>query len=202
MKQVNAITQVSKALANQAPVVNNYSLNGDEVAGIRDWAKLSEDQRKASNFLVDLLYANGKKPHHFVALNEKEDKQGIAFQKQVCGFIVEGYSVSEGKPKDHLVKLYNADPKTLSTDQQIEQTVLRRKVAKDYNNLKQALATRIAKGNTTGKKAPASQLVMALREIKSAIDRLEKLDEGYTNMPNDIKALKALNILTQVKDTK
>lgn len=206
MKQVktavSALSQVSKALANVEPINNVYSLNGDEIAGIKDWARLSEDQRTASSFLVDLLYANGKKPHHFVSLTEKDDKQGIAFQKQVCAFIVEGYTVSKGKSKDHLVKLYNADPKTLSTDQQIEQTVLRRKVGKDYNNLKQGLATRIAKGDQTGKKAPASQLVMALREVKSAIGRLEKLDEGYTNMPNDIKALKALNILTCVKDSK
>lgn len=199
---VSAITQVSKALANTEPVNNAYSLNGDEIAGIKDWARLSEDQRTASSFLVDLLYANGKKPHHFVPLTEKDDKQGIAFQKQVCAFIVEGYTVSKGKAKDHLVKLYNADPKTLSTDQQIEQTVLRRKVGKDYNNLKGALKTRIAKGDQVGKKPAASQLVMALREVKSAIGRLEKLDEGYTNMASDIKALKALNILTCVKDSK
>ena len=33
-------------------------------------------------------------------------------------------------------------------------------------------------------------------------DRLEKVKEGYTNMPDDVKALKSLKILTSVKDTK
>lgn len=191
---VSAITQVTKALANTEPVSNAYSLTSDEILSIKEWAGLSDKQRKASNFLVDLLYANGKKPHHFVAFTEKEDKQGIAFQKQVCAFIVEGYG-----DKD-LVKLYNANPDSLSTADVIRQKVLKEQVRKDYNNLKQALATRIERGNTQGKKAPASPLVMALREIKSAISRLEDVKEGYSNMPNDIKALKALNILTSVKD--
>ena len=196
MKQVNAITQVSKALANTEPVNNPYALSSGEIDGIKDWAKLSADQRKASNFLVDTLYANGKKPHHFVAFTEKEDKQGISFRDQVCAFIVEGYG-----DKD-MVKLYHANPDSLKTSDIITAKVLRETVRKDYNNLKQALATRIERGNTQGKKAPASPLVMALREIKSAIDRLEKVKEGYTNMPDDVKALKALKILSSVKDTK
>lgn len=193
MKQVNAITQVTKALANQAPIDNPYAMNSQEKAGVMEWAKLSDEQRKASNFLIDLLYANGKKPHHFVAFNEKEDKQGILFRDMVCGFIVEGYG-----DKD-MVKLYNADPKTLKTADIITAKVLRETVRKDYNNLKSALANRIAKGDKTSKATPATPLQMALKEIKSAIARLEKVKEGYTNMPQDIKALKTLNILTQVK---
>lgn len=193
MKQVSAITQVSKALANQAPIDNPYALNSQERAGVMEWAKLSDEQRKASNFLIDLLYANGKKPHHFVAFNEKDDKQGISFRDMVCGFIVEGYG-----DKD-MVKLYNADPKTLKTADIITAKVLRETVRKDYNNLKSALANRIAKGDKTSKATPATPLQMALKEIKSAIARLEKVKEGYTNMPDDVKALKALKILTQVK---
>lgn len=193
MKQVNAITQVSKALANQAPVDNPYAITSQEKAGIMDWAKLSSDQRKASNFLVDLLYANGKKPHHFVAFTEKEDKQGCSFRDMVCGFIVEGYG-----DKD-MVKLYHANPDSLKTADIITAKVLRETVRKDYNNLKQALATRIAKGDKQGKATPATPLQMALKEIKSAIARLEKVKEGYASMPDDVKALKALKILTQVK---
>jgi hypothetical protein len=193
MKQVNAITQVTKALANTEPVNNPYAMNSQERAGVMEWAKLSDEQRKASNFLIDLLYANGKKPHHFVAFNEKEDKQGISFRDMVCGFIVEGYG-----DKD-MVKLYNADPKTLKTADIITAKVLRETVRKDYNNLKSALANRIAKGDKTSKATPATPLQMAVKEIKSAIARLEKVKEGYTNMPQDIKALKTLNILTQVK---
>jgi len=193
MKQVNAITQVAKSLANTEPVNNPYAMNSQERAGVMEWAKLSDEQRKASNFLIDLLYANGKKPHHFVAFNEKEDKQGISFRDMVCGFIVEGYG-----DKD-MVKLYNADPKTLKTADIITAKVLRETVRKDYNNLKSALANRIAKGDKTSKATPATPLQMALKEIKSAIARLEKVKEGYTNMPDDVKALKALKILTQVK---
>ena len=203
MKQVksavSAISQVSKSLANTEPVENVYSFTSDEITGIKDWARLSEDQRTASSFLVDLLYANGKRPFHFVAMNEKEDKQGIAFQKQLCSFIVQGYSVSKGKDKDYLVKLYNADPKTLSTDQQIDQTVLRRKVTKDYNNLKQSLATRIAKGDQTGKKPAAAKAILALRAVKQAIKYLEENKSGYAGMPEDIKALKGLVVLKVLK---
>ncbi len=193
MKQVNAITQVSRALANQAPVDNPYALDYDEKQGLMKWAGLSEEQRKAGNFIVDLLYANGKRPHHFVAFNESEDKQGASFRDMVCGFILEGY----GDPA--LVKLYSADSKTLKTAQVIEQKVLRDKVRKDYNNLKSALQRRIDQGDNKAKKAPASPLVMAMRDVKSAIERLSKVKEGYTNMADDIKALKALKILTQVK---
>ena len=193
MNQVNAIDQVSKSLANTKPVNNPYALSSGEVDGIKDWAKLSDEQRKASNFLVDLLYANGKKPHHFVAFNEKEDKQGISFRDQVCSFIVEGYGDKA------MTKLYHANPDSLKTSDIITAKVLRDTVRKDYNNLKSALANRIKKGDKTSKAIPSSPLQMALKEIKSAIARLEKVKEGYSNMPSDIKVLKALNILTQVK---
>ena len=193
MKSVSAITQVSKALANQAPVDSPYVITSQEKLGLMEWAGLSEQQRKAGNFIVDLLYANGKRPHHFVAFNESEDKQGISFRDMVCGFILEGY----GDPA--LVKLYSADPKTLKTAQVIEQKVLRDKVRKDYNNLKSALQRRVDQGDNKAKKAPASPLVMALRDVKSAIKRLSDIKEGYSGMPDDVKALKALKILTQVK---
>lgn len=196
MKQVSAITQVSKALANQAPIDNPYAITSQEKAGLMEWAKLSDEQRKASNFLIDLLYSNGKKPHHFVAFNEKEDKQGISFRDMVCSFIVEGYG-----DKD-MVKLYHANPDSLKTADIITAKVLRDTVRKDYNNLKSALATRIAKGDKTTKAKAASQLVMALRDVKSAIKRLGDIKEGYSGMPEDVKALKALKILTSVKDTK
>lgn len=193
MKQVNAITQVSKALANQTPIANPYVLNSEVISCIEEWSGLLDKASKAGEKLVDILRTNGVKPHHFVAFNEKEDKQGMSFRDNVFHHIVLGWHDKVAE------KLVFADPKTLKASEQAQQIVLRDKARKTYNNLKSALQRSLDNANKVGKKAPASPLQMALKEIKSAIARLEKVKEGYASMPNDIKALKALNILTCVK---
>ena len=194
MKKVNTTGVVS--LANVTPTNNPYSFNSDEIAGLRTWAGLSNAERTASNFLVDLLYANGKKPHHFVAFNESEDKQGVTFREFVCKTIVEGYGDT------NLMKLWLSDSKVLKTADVIAQKSLREVVRKDYNNLKTALTTRIKQGDNTTKSKPATKDILALRAIKQAIKYLEEVKQGYEGMPEDVKALKALKINSKVMDVK
>jgi hypothetical protein len=194
MKKVNSNGVVS--LANVDVINNPYALNSNEVLSLKKWAGLSEEQRKASNFLVDMLYANGKKPHHFVAFNEAEDKQGISFRDFVCKTIVEGYG------DESLMKLWVSDTKVLKTSDVVAQKSLREIVRKDYNNLKTALTTRIKQGDNAVKAKPATKDVLALRAIKQAIKYLEEVKQGYEGMPEDVKALKALKINFKVIDKK
>lgn len=196
MKQVNAITQVTKALANQAPVANPYSLNSEVINCIQEFSGLVDKAGKAGEKLVDILRANGIKPHHFVAFNETEDKQGASFRDNVFHNIVIGWGDKVAE------KLVFADPKTLKESDKAIQKVLRDKARKVYNNLKSALQRSYDNAEKKAKATPATKPVLALRAIKQAIKYLEDVKEGYTNMPSDIKALKALNILTCVKDSK
>jgi hypothetical protein len=192
MKSVN--TNGVKSLANIDAIHNPYALNGDEIESLKNWAGLSKKEREASNFLVDALYANGKKPHHFVAFNEAEDKQGISFRDHVCKTIVEGYNDAS------LMKLWVSDAKVLKTSDVVAQKGLREVVRKDYNNLKGALTTRINQGDKATKAKPATKDVLALRAIKQALTYLGEVKEGYEGMPEDIKALKALKINVKVID--
>lgn len=194
MKKVNSNGVTS--LANIDAISNPYVLNGDEVNSLKTWAGLSKKEREASNFLVDALYANGKKPHHFVAFNESEDKQGISFRDHVCKTIVEGYNDT------NLMKLWLSDAKVLKTSDVVAQKGLREVVRKDYNNLKGALTTRINQGDKPVKAKPATKDVLALRAIKQALTYLGEVKEGYEGMPEDIKALKALKINFKVIDKK
>lgn len=200
MKQVksavSALSQVSKSLANTEPVSNPYALNTDVINSIETWSGLSKKASEAGDRLVDVLVANKVKPSQFVAFNETEDKQGASFRDNVFLHIVKGWDDKVAE------KLVFADPKTLSVSEQAQQVVLRDFARKAYNNLKAQLTRRIEKGDQVSKKPAAAKVVLALRAIKQGIKYLEEVKEGYTNMPSDIKALKALNILTCVKDSK
>lgn len=199
MKQVkpalSALSQVSKSLANTEPVSNPYALNTEVINSIETWSGLVKKASEAGDRLVDVLVSNGIKPHHFVAFTEKDDKQGCSFRDNVFSHIVSGWSDKVAQ------KLVFADPKTLATSEQAQRTVLVRMAQKQYNNLKAQLTRRLENANAP-KASPASKMVMALRDVKSAIKRLSDIKEGYSGMPDDVKALKALKILTQVKDSK
>jgi hypothetical protein len=198
MKQVksavSAISQVSKSLANTKPVENHYSFGSDTIKLLEQWSFLNNAEGNAKALLIDDLYANGYKPHHFVDMKEKEDKQGVSFRDSILLHIVKGW-------KDPVAeKLYYADPKTLKVSELSLQTDIRNRARVAYNNMKESLKSRIAKGDQVSKKAPASQIQMAFKEIKSAIGRLSKdHKDSYVGIVDDVKALKSLKILTQVK---
>ena len=193
---VSAITQVSKSLANTEPVSNPYALNSEVINSIETWSGLVKQASEAGDRLVDVLVANKVKPSQFVAFNETEDKQGISFRDNVFACIVKGWN------DPIATKLVFADPKTLSKSDEAQQIVLRDMARKAYNNLKGQLIRRIEKGDKVGKSAPASKAILALRAVKQAIKYLGDVKEGYSGMPEDIKALKSLKILSSVRDTK
>ena len=195
MKQVktavSALSQVSKTLANTEPVSNPYALNTEVINSIETWSGLSKQASDAGNRLVDVLVSNQIKPHHFVAFNETEDKQGASFRDNVF----KGWNDKVAE------KLVFADPKTLSTSEQAQRIVLRDMARKAYNNLKAQLTSRLENADKA-KATPATKPVLALRSIKQAIKYLEQVKDGYSGMPEDVKALKALKIMSAVKDTK
>jgi len=187
-------SKATVSMANTKPVVNPFVLNTQEIERLEAWAKLSDEERKASNLLVDTLYSNGKKPDHFVAFNEKEDKQGMRFRDSVCEHIIKGYK------DDEAYKLYHADPKSLKVSQQAHASYVRETVRKDYNNLKQALVNRIKRGDKKGKNPAAKKDVLALRALKQALGYLAEVKDGYDGIADDIKIIKALKIHSKVMD--
>ena len=190
---VSALSQVSKSLANTEPVSNPYALNSDVINSIETWSGLVKQASEAGDRLVDVLIANKVKPSQFVAFNETEDKQGISFRDNVFTCIVKGWNDPVA------TKLVFADPKTLAKSDEAQQIVLRDMARKAYNNLKAQLTRRIENGDKVGKSAPASKTILAQRAVKQAIKYLEENKAGYAGMPEDIKALKSLKVLTQVK---
>ena len=197
MPKVTAVSQAVKSLANKEPVKNHYSMDSDTIGLLHTFSKSKKDNDNAKALLIDDLFAKGYKPYHFVDMRETEDKQGVMFRDAILGHIVDGWEDDDAK------KLYYADPKTLSQTQLALQAFHQNEARITYNNMKGALKTRCEKGDKKTKAKQASQMVMALREIKSAIKRLkDETKNPYAGIADDIKALQALKILAIVKDTK
>lgn len=198
--ELSALGQQVKAMVGE-PIPANpvLTVSKDEGALISALAGLKQSSNKKNQELCDKLYSNGKRSHHFVGKSEK-DKSLLAFRDTVCSFIIEGLD-------DDSKKLIRSNTDSLSKVQIATRKVLiEDAVDTTYNNIKKAmlsLETAKASGDSGTKKKPASQMVMALREILSAIDRLsEEKTNPYASIVDDIKALKALNIHKYVKDTK
>jgi len=198
--ELSALGQQVKAMVGE-PIPSNpvLTVSKDEGALISALAGLKQTSNKKNQELCDKLYSNGKRSHHFVGKSEK-DKSLLAFRDTVCGFIIEGLD-------DDSKKLIRSNPESLSKVQIATRKVLiEDAVDNTYSNIKkamQSLETAKASGSSGTKKKPAGQMVMALREILSAIDRLsEEKTNPYASIVDDIKALKALNIHKYVKDTK
>jgi hypothetical protein len=197
--ELSALGQQVKAMVGE-PIPANpvLTVSKDEGILISAFAGLKQTTNNKNRELCDMLYSNGKRSHHFVGKAEK-DKSLLAFRDKVCGFIIEGLD-------DESKKLIRSNPESLSKVQNATRKVLiEDAVDNTYNNLKKAMESlESAKASgTTGKKKPAGQMVMALREILSAMNRLsEETTNPYASIADDIKVLKALNIHKYVKDTK
>ena len=198
--ELSALGQQVKAMVGE-PIPANpvLTVSKDEGALISALAGLKQTSNKKNQELCDKLYYNGKRSHHFVGKSEK-DKSLLAFRDTVCGFIIEGLD-------DDSKKLIRSNPESLSKVQIATRKVLiEDSVDNTYSNIKkamQSLEVAKASGNTGGKKKAASQMVMALREVLSAMDRLsEEKTNPYAGIVDDLKVLKALNIHKYVKDTK
>jgi hypothetical protein len=206
-KQVAPVAPVISALGQQVkamigepiPVDPVLVVSKDEGILISAFAGLKQTTNNKNQELCDKLYSNGKRSHHFVGKLEK-DPQLAGFRNTVCEFIIEGLD-------DDSKKLIRSNTDSLSkTQNAVRQVLIETAVDNTYNNLKkamQSLEKAKASGTSGTKKKAAGDMVMALREILSAMDRLSnEKNNPYANIVDDIKALKALNIHKYVKDTK
>jgi hypothetical protein len=189
--------QVKSMLGEPIPANPVLTVSKDEGILISAFAGLKQTTNNKNRELCDLLYSNNKRSHHFVGKSEK-DKSLLAFRDTVCGFIIEGLD-------EDSKKLIRSNPESLSKVQIATRKVLiEDAVDNTYNNLKKAMESleNDKASGTTGKKKAASQMVMALREVLSAMDRMSKEKTNpYAGIVDDIKVLKSLNIHKYVKDT-
>ena len=196
---ISALGQQVKAMIGE-PIPANPVLvvSKDEGILISALAGLKQQSANKNQELCEMLWSNGKRSHHFVGKLEK-DKSLLAFRDTVCGFIIEGLD-------DDSKKLIRSNTDSLNkTTIAVRQVLIETAVDNTYSNIKkamQSLEEAKASGNTGGKKKPASQMVMALREVLSAMDRLsEEKTNPYAGIVDDLKVLKALNIHKYVKDS-
>jgi hypothetical protein len=189
---VNAIDNVAKSLANTKPVTNALSLSDSSKKLVVSYAKVFNDEDNTKALLTDSLFADGFRSYHIVGATD-EDKSLVALRNQIIQLIVSADPES--------AKLYNAEPKTLSTKMQAVQTVLKTKtVPTIIGNIKKALKTR--EDNLTkvgGKKKPATKEQMVLKSVKQAIKYLKECKNGYEGFSKDLEALSNLAVLKQVK---
>ena len=197
--ELSAIGQQVKAMIGE-PIPANpvLTVSKDEGKLISVFAGLKQASYKKNQELCDMLYSNGKRSHHFAGKLEK-DPELAGFRNTVCEFIIEGL-------EDDSKKLIRSNTDSLSKTQiAVRQVLIENAVDNTFSNLKKAMQTlekAKASGTSGTKKKAASQMVMALREVLSAMDRLSKEKTNpYASIVDDIKALKALNIHKYVKDS-
>jgi hypothetical protein len=175
------------------------ALNADESQHIVSWAGMADSERDSKNKLVDVFVANKRQPSHFVGFSKDEsDAHAIALRDSIVLNIIKGW-----KNNGDALKLFKADPASLDVKQQADQSFYKEKYQTDYYNFRKAFNTRFEKskaGATAGKKKPAKDDVQAKRLINQAINKLSGIKGGYAGMVEDIKALKALSIMTKVID--
>lgn len=172
------------------------ALQDAEITQLEVWSGLDNKAQKANNSLVELLYGNGRRDSDMAGFgNDETDPARIKFRDEICLHIITGW-----EDNSDALKLFKADPETLSVKAKADQSFYKEQYRTTYYNLRKALKAFTDKGGKKGKKKPAPDLVLALREINSALARLEKENKGYVGMVEDIKAIKALAILTKVID--
>lgn len=196
---VSALGQQVKAMIGE-PIPANPALTVSKAEGvlISTLSGLKQNSGNKNKELCDLLYSNGKRSHHFVGKLEK-DPQLAGFRNTVCEFIIDGLS-------DDAKKLIRSNTESLNeTQNAVRQVLIEDNVDNTYSNIKKAMQTlekAKASGTSGTKKKAASQMVMALREVLSAMDRMGKEKTNpYAGIVDDIKVLKSLNIHKYVKDS-
>lgn len=198
--ELSALGQQVKAMVGEPiPADPVLTVSKDEGKLIIAFAGLKQASYKKNQELCDLLYSNGKRSHHFVGKLEK-DPQLAGFRNTVCEFIIEGLD-------DDSKKLIRSNTESLSkTQNAVRQVLIETAVDNTFSNLKKAMQTlekAKASGTSGTKKKAASQMVMALREVLSAMGRMsDEKTNPYAGIVDDIKVLKSLNIHKYVKDTK
>lgn len=190
--QVNAIDNVVKSLANTQPVKSSVALGETSKSLIPQYALHYKDAENCKSLLVDSLFADGIRSFHIVGAND-EDKSLVQLRHQIIQLII------SADKED--AKLYNAEPKTLSLSMQATQTVLKTKtIPTIIGNIKKALKLReVNSTKTTGKAKPKTPQQMVKHYVKQAIEKLQKMENGYEGFTKDLETLKSLSVLKQVK---
>ena len=195
---ISALGQQVKAMVGEPiPADPVLTVSKDEGKLIIAFAGLKQASYKKNQELCDMLYSNGKRSHHFVGKLEK-DPQLSGFRNTVCEFIIEGLD-------DDSKKLIRSNTESLSkTQNAVRQVLIETAVDNTFSNLKKAMKTleNAKASGATSKKKAASQMVMALREVLSAMGRMsDEKTNPYAGIVDDIKILKSLNIHKYVKDS-
>lgn len=196
VKTINAIDNVVKSLANTEPVKQDpvLSLNSAEKAMIIEYVQVNNSADKKNQQLAELLYSQGKRSYHFVGANDS-DKSLVAFRNVLINQIVKGFD-------EDAQKLFHAEPKTLNVSKSAERTVLVTKIIPTrFGNIKKAMVNfenAMASGKTGKAKAKNAQQ-MVKEYVKKAIEKLQKMENGYEGFTKDLEILKTLSVLKQVK---
>ena len=186
-------TEVSKAVDSILP-----PLKETEISQLEIWSGLSQKERKANNSLVEMLYGNGRRVSDLAGFNNDEtDPVRLKFRDDIVLHIIKGW---DDESRELGLKYFKADPETLSVKGKSEYAFYKAEYRNTYYNLRKALESFTKKGGKKSKAAKSPELVLALREFKGALSRLEKQAKGYDGIVDDIKATKALHIMTKVID--
>jgi hypothetical protein len=187
-------TEVSKAVDSLFP-----ALNADESSKIVAWSTLADSEADGKMAMIDVFVMNKREPSHFIGFAKSEtDPAALALRDSIVLNIIKGW-----KNNADALKLYKADVASLDMKQQADKSFYEGKYQESYYNFRKAFNTRFEKsqaGASAGKKKPAKDDVQALRLINQAINKLSGIKGGYAGMVEDIKALKALSIMTKVID--
>jgi len=189
--QVSALTQVAKSLANQEPVKASVSLGDTTKSLVVEYAKHYKDTENCKGALVDSLFADGIRSYHIVGASD-DDKSLVQLRHQIIQLIISA-------DKDDM-KLYNAEPKTLSLAMQAVQTILKTKtIPTIIGNIKKALANREANAGKEGKSKPKTKEQMAKQSLQAFIKYAKDSKNGWEGMTKDIQLAESFAVLKQVK---
>jgi hypothetical protein len=189
--QVSALSQVAKSLANTKPVKDSVFLSDNSKALWVDYAKDYKGSENTKALLVDSLFADGIKSYHIVGASD-EDKSLVQLRHQIIQLIISA-------DKDDM-KLYNAEPKTLSLTMQATQSILKTKtIPTIIGNIKKALASREANKDKEGKAKPKTKEQMAKQSLQAFIKYAKESKNGYEGITKDIAMAESFSVLKQVK---
>lgn len=192
MKQVNnAIGNVAKSLANTNPVKDAVSLGDTTKTLVVEYAKHYKDTENCKGALVDSLFADGIRSYHIVGASD-EDKSLVQLRHQIIQLIISA-------DKDDM-KLYNAEPKTLSLAMQAVQTILKTKtIPTIIGNIKKALASREVSASKDGKAKPKTKEQMAKQALLQFIKYAKESKNCWEGFSKDIAMAQSFAVLKQVK---
>jgi hypothetical protein len=198
MKQVNALDQQAKSMANTEPA-KKFVLIGEEKTELANFGALFANKRETDNQisvaglkLHDIFISHGYKKEHFCALDDTQKEVSgelLNLRDQVLDSMVDGIV----KVSPRFKGLYRKDKATLSLDQQADQAVLKSIVKAAYNNFKSALDRKEVSAKKGGARSgKTDDIGMILKDVQSDINRIQKLKTAYHGSVEHVKMLRVI----------